>query len=108
MIMGDSDIPEEKLEHANTLGSELNLKNRATPYERNGFKNHKFDRPELDFNKVESTKGGITQDSVEGTVAEIPQSLAQPLANMVEASIDGVNEDVAAVIETTTKASRPT
>lgn len=68
MVMGDSDVPEEKLEHANTAGSQILRSD--TPYSVNGIKNVKFDRPELDFNKIESTKGGISQDDAPGTKAE--------------------------------------
>jgi len=71
--MGDSGIPVEKLEHANTLGSTITKSD--SPYMKNGFKNPTFDRPELDFTKVESSKGGISKDIVAGATAE-PSSLA--------------------------------
>ena len=102
----DNDIPVEKLEHANTAGSAITRSNVA-PLKNGSHRNSVSKRPELDENKVESSKD-LPKDDVAGTKSdESPASLIQQFTYTESQGLD-VNSDVAAVIDNATKASRPT
>jgi hypothetical protein len=61
----DNDIPVEKLEHANTAGSAITRSD--VPYLKNGSAPKSVTkRPELDENKIESSKD-LPKDDVAGT-----------------------------------------
>ena len=97
-------IPEERQEHANTAGSQIR-RPEVAPLKNGHARNSVSKRPELDENKVESSKD-LPKDDVAGTKNDVA-SLMQQFAYSESQGLD-VNSEVAATIDIATKGSRPT
>ena len=105
----DNDIPVERLEHANTAGSAI-TRSDVAPLKNGSHRNSVSKRPELDENKVESSRD-LPKDDAPGTKSEEPSTspaaLIQQYTYTESQGLD-VNSEVAATIDIATKGSRPT